>query len=408
MGIRTLSVSELNSYLKRILMYDPILNNLVIKGEISNFKLHNSGHCYFSLKDENSKLRCVMFNNDFKSLNFKPEDGMKVIAKGHISIYERNGEYQLYVSSLEEIGLGKLHIEFEKLKKKLSNAGYFDEDKKQRIPFFPKKIAVVTSPTGAAIRDIISVMTRRNYLVDILISPVLVQGDQASFQIAKAIEKLNRFDDIDIIILTRGGGSIEELWAFNEEVVATSIYNSKKPIISAVGHETDFTIADFVSDLRAPTPSAAGELAAPHLGDIESTIEYFYNNLKNNMVNKLSNLRDNLDSYNEDRIKRHVSFKIREDQQTLDYMYTNLKGNITKDITIFKEMLASLGDNLNNLSPLSTIDRGYSVLLNEKKSKTITDIDGVNIGDKINILLSKGILKCTVDETQKGESFFGR
>ncbi|WP_432665213.1 exodeoxyribonuclease VII large subunit [Wukongibacter baidiensis] len=407
MGIRTLTVSELNNYLKRILMYDPILNNLVIKGEISNFKLHNSGHCYFSLKDENSKLRCVMFNNDFKKLDFMPEDGMKVIAKGHISIYERNGEYQLYVSSLEEIGLGKLHIEFEKLKKKLSEAGYFDEDKKQRIPFFPRKIAVVTSPTGAAIRDIISVITRRNYLVDILVSPVLVQGEHAASQIAEAIAKLNKFDDIDLIILSRGGGSIEELWAFNEEVVATSIYNSKKPIISAVGHETDFTISDFASDLRAPTPSAAGELAAPNLSDIESTIEYFYNNLKNNMINKFSYLRDNLDSYNEDRIKRHISFKIREEQQTLDYMYTNLKSNMTRDIAIFKEMLTSLGDNLNNLSPLSTIDRGYSVLLNEKKSKTITDIDDVNIGDKVNILLSKGILKCTVDETQKGESFFG-
>lgn len=408
MGIRTLTVSELNNYLKRILMHDPILNNLVIQGEISNFKLHNSGHCYFSLKDENSKLRCVMFNNDFKKLLFMPEDGMKVIAKGNISIYERNGEYQLYVNSLEEIGLGKLHIEFEKLKKRLSEEGYFDEDKKQRIPFFPRKIAVITSPTGAAIRDIISVITRRNYLVDILVSPVLVQGDQASFQIAQAIEKLNKLDDIDVIVLTRGGGSIEELWAFNEEVVATSIYNSKKPIISAVGHETDFTISDFVSDLRAPTPSAAGELVSPHLGDIESTIDYLYNNLKNNMVNKFSNLRDNLEVYNEDRIKRNLSFKIKEDQQTLDYLYTNLRSNITKDITIFKEILTSLGDNLNNLSPLSTVDRGYSILLNEKKSKTITDIDDVSIGDKVNILLSKGILKCTVDETQKGESFFGR
>lgn len=408
MGIRTLTVSELNNYLKRILMYDPILNNLVLKGEISNFKLHNSGHCYFSLKDANSKLKCVMFNSDFRRLKFMPEDGMNVIAKGYISIYERNGEYQLYVNSLEETGLGKLYLEFEKLKGKLSKAGYFDEEKKQKIPFFPYKIAVVTSPTGAAIRDIISVIERRNNLVDILVYPVLVQGEKASDQIAKAIAKLNSYGDIDIIILTRGGGSIEELWAFNEEPVAESIYSSQIPIISAVGHETDFTISDFVSDLRAPTPSAAAELAVPPLTEIENTIDHFYNNLKNSIMNKISNLRDSLESCNEDRIKKYLSFKVKEQQQTLDYMYTSLRSNMLKEINQSKEMLASLGDNLNNLSPLSTIERGYSIVMDEKSSKTINGIEEINTGDRISVLLSDGTLRCTVDETQKGESIFDR
>lgn len=408
MGIRTLTVSELNSYLKRILMYDPILNNLVIKGEISNFKLHNSGHSYFSLKDTNSKLKCVMFNNDFRKLTFLPEDGMNVIAKGNISIYERNGEYQLYISSLEQVGLGKLYMEFEKLKQELFEKGYFDEEKKQKIPFFPTKIAVVTSPTGAAIRDVISVMTRRNNLVDILVYPVLVQGEKAPFQISEAIERLNNFDDVELIILTRGGGSIEELWAFNEKVVAESIFRSKKPIISAVGHETDFTISDFVCDLRAPTPSAAGELAAPALNEIRSTIDYFYNNLKNNMQNKFSNLRDNLDGYGEDRIKKYLSYKIKEEHQSLDYMYTSMRRNMMKEYTVLKEKLASLGDNLNNLSPLATIERGYSILMDEKKTKTISNTGDVNVGDRVNILVKDGILKCTVDDTMKGESIFDK
>lgn len=408
MGIRTLTVSELNSYLKRILMYDPILNNLIIKGEISNFKLHNSGHCYFSLKDRNSKLRCVMFNNDFRELKFLPEDGMNVIAKGNVSVYERNGEYQLYVNSLEQVGLGKLYLEFEKLKDKLSEEGYFDEDRKKDIPFFPKRIAVITSPTGAAIRDVISVITRRNNLVDILIFPVLVQGERAPLQIVQAIEKLNGQSDIDLIILTRGGGSIEELWAFNEEVVAQGILNSKIPIISAVGHETDFTISDFVSDLRAPTPSAAGELAVPPLIEIKSTMDYFYNNLKNSTLNRLVNFKDNLDNYSEERMRKYLSFKIKDNQQTLDYLYTGFKNNVFSKIDLYKEILISLGDNLNNLSPLATMERGYSVLLRDEENKTIVNVEEVNVGDKVKVLLSNGILKCTVDDTQKGESIFER
>lgn len=408
MGIRTLTVSELNSYLKRILMYDPILNNIVLKGEISNFKLHNSGHCYFSLKDNNSKIKCVMFRSDSSKLSFIPEDGMNVIAKGYISIYERNGEYQLYVNSLEEIGLGKLHIEFEKLKQKLSNAGYFDEDKKQKIPFFPKRVAVVTSPTGAAIRDVISVITRRNNLADILIYPVLVQGDKASKEIAEAIDKLNEIEDVDLIILTRGGGSIEELWAFNEEIVAESIYNSNKPVISAVGHETDFTISDFVSDLRAPTPSAAGELAVPPISDIQNTLDFFYNSIKSNFTNRLSSLKDNLDNYSENRIMKYLSFKIKEEQQSLDLLYTNLSGNMTRGMASFKESLSYLGDNLNNLSPLSTMERGYSILLDEKKEKTITCVEEVHIGDEVNIMLHSGIIKCTAKQILKGENSFER
>ncbi|SKC72251.1 exodeoxyribonuclease VII large subunit [Maledivibacter halophilus] len=408
MGLKTLTVSELNNYLKRILMYDPILNNLMIKGEISNFKLHNSGHCYFSLKDSKSKLKCVMFRSDFKRLKFMPEDGMNVIIKGYISIYERNGEYQLYVNSIEQVGLGDLYLEFEKLKEKLSKEGYFDEDRKQRIPFMSKKIAVITSPTGAAIRDVISVITRRNNYADILVYPVLVQGEKAPLQISKAIEKLNDIEDLDLIILTRGGGSIEELWAFNEEIVAHSIYHSKKPIISAVGHETDFTISDFVSDMRAPTPSAAGELAVPSINEVNNTIDYLYNNLKRNILNKFSSARDVLENYSSDRIKHYLSFKIRDGQQTLDHLYTNIRSNIDKKLTLSRDNLISVGSNLNNLSPLATIKRGYGIVLDEENNKIVSSTDNVKTGDIVNVLLKDGTIKCTVDDKMKGENIFER
>jgi exodeoxyribonuclease VII large subunit len=408
MRIKTLTVTELSSYLKRILINDPILNNLSIKGEISNFKLHNSGHAYFSIKDSDSKLKCVMFHSDFKKLAFLPQNGMKVIVKGYISIYERNGEYQLYVSDLKEEGIGDLYLAFTKLKDKLGKEGYFDEENKKRIPFFPKKIGVITSPTGAAIRDVISVITRRNNYVDILVYPVLVQGDRASIQIAEGIRKLNSIDDIDLIILTRGGGAIEELWPFNEEIVAKSIFLSRKPVISAVGHETDFTISDFVADLRAPTPSAAGELAVPTIHEIKDTLEYMQNSLKTNLISQVRNYQSILNNYGENRMKKYLLFKIKKEQQTIDYLHTNMSRTLNKKTEILKEMLHALGDNLNSLSPLSTISRGYAILQNEKRDTTITDIEEVKLGDKVNVLLKNGLLKCNVENIEKGEGLFGR
>lgn len=407
MRIRTLSVTEVNNYLKRILINDPILNNLVIKGEISNFKLHSSGHAYFSIKDENSKLKCVMFNREFSSLDFLPKDGMKVVIKGYISVYERNGDYQLYVSDMKKEGLGDLYAAFEKLKKELEEKGYFNPDNKKQIPFFPKRIGVVTSPTGAAIRDIISVITRRNNYVDMLIYPSLVQGENAAENIAKGIIKLNDIKDIDLIIIGRGGGSIEELWAFNEKIVADAIYNSDKPIISAVGHETDFTIADFVADLRAPTPSAAGELSVPDLEDVGNYLMHLYSNLKFYTKNKIDYLKEYTNNYGEERLSTYLSYKIKENQQTLDHLYNNLNSVLNNKMSIFKESLGLIGEKLNALSPLATLSRGYSITQNHRNQRIITSINDINVNDSIDILFSDGKAKCTVDYIKKGEVKFG-
>ncbi len=241
MEFRALTVSELNNYLKRVLINDPILNSISVEGEISNLKQHKNGHLYFSLKDEKSKVNCVMFNSEVGKIKFNIENGLNVIVSGYVSLYERDGIYQLYVRNIKPVGLGELYLAFEQLKKKLQNEGLFDKEKKKRLPYIPKKVGVVTSPSGAAVRDIIKVMRRRLPSVDIIIYPVLVQGVRAADEISSAIKFFNQMDDIDVIIVGRGGGSIEELWAFNEEIVAKAIYESKIPVVSAVGHETDFT-----------------------------------------------------------------------------------------------------------------------------------------------------------------------
>ncbi len=403
MRIRTLTVSEVNNYLKRILINDPILSNIVVKGEISNFKLHSSGHAYFSIKDENSKLKCIMFNKEFSKVDFLPRDGMKVILRGYLSLYEKNGDYQLYVNEMKEEGLGDLHVAFEKLKNKLEKKGYFDDTIKKPIPFFPRSIGVVTSPTGAAIRDIISVITRRNSYVNIVIYPSLVQGENAAINIVEGIQKLNELEYIDTIIIGRGGGSLEELWPFNEEIVANAIYDSKKPIISAVGHETDFAISDFVADLRAPTPSAAGELAAPALDEISNYVEHLFSNIKRNINNKLSSLEDRLENYNEDRLARYLIYSLRENHQTLDYLYSHLNNNMKNKIDISKELLRSVGDNLNTLSPLATLSRGYTIAHRKEGNKLLTSIHDINIRDKVNLLLKDGLLECTVENIKRGD-----
>ena len=272
MKTNTLTVSQVNTYLKGLIEDDVLMSSVWVKGEISNFKHHSSGHMYMTLKDSGGTLKAVMFKGNTFRLKFMPEDGMMVLAHGRISVYEQGGQYQLYIDALEPDGVGALYIAYEQLKKRLETEGYFDESHKKEIPLLPKKVAVITSPTGAAVRDIINVMSRRCPICDICVYPVLVQGEGAAEDIAKAIEMVNANGDCDTIIAGRGGGSIEDLWAFNEEVVARAIYNSSVPVISAVGHETDFTIADFVSDLRAPTPSAAAELATPSVVDIKGYI----------------------------------------------------------------------------------------------------------------------------------------
>lgn len=400
MKIRALDVSEANSYIKRILINDPILYNLRIKGEVSNLKLHSSGNVYLSLKDQNSKINCVVFKSDYdRSLNL--ENGTKIIASGYISVYGRDGSYQLYIKNIEVSGIGNLYIEFNKLKEKLQKEGLFDYKYKKPIPKIPTSIGVVTSPTGAVIRDIINVTTRRYPKVHIKLYPVKVQGQGSKEQICEGINFFNKKHPVDTIIVGRGGGSIEDLWSFNEEEVARCIFESKIPIISAVGHETDFTICDFVADMRAPTPSAAAEIATPDIRDL-----YF----------KLDNIRD--------RMNKSLNNAVEYDEQKLKYTFTRMntilndyiinnkiyemdkiieKINLSMENKINKEdmNLKNLGSLLHNLSPLKTLDRGYSII--NKENVVVNSISNVSEKDKIEVILSDGSLDCTVDKINKKE-----
>lgn len=400
MKLRALDISEVNSYIKRILTNDPILYNLRVKGEISNFKVHSSGNVYLSLKDEKSKLNCIIFKSNYdKSLNL--DNGVKIIASGYISVYERDGAYQLYINEIEIEGIGNLYIEFNKLKEKLKKEGLFDTKYKKEIPKMPRSIGVITSPTGAVIRDIINVTKRRFPKVDIKLYPVNVQGDKSASDICEGIEFFNRMENVDTIIVGRGGGSLEELWSFNEEIVAREIFKSKIPIISAVGHETDFTICDFVSDMRAPTPSAAAEIATPDLSEIYyklNTIRNRMNRSLNNQVildnEKLNNTFDKINNY----MKNYI---VRDKVIQLDQIYDKINLRLEQKLETSKEKLSKKAALLHNLSPLATISRGYSIV--EKNGQVINSIDEVNITDDINITLKDGSLECNVNKINSKE-----
>ena len=400
MKLRALDISEVNSYIKRILTNDPILYNLRVKGEISNFKVHSSGNVYLPLKDEKSKLNCIIFKSNYdKSLNL--DNGVKIIASGYISVYERDGAYQLYINEVEIEGIGNLYIEFNKLKEKLKKEGLFDTKYKKEIPKMPRSIGVITSPTGAVIRDIINVTKRRFPKVDIKLYPVNVQGDKSASDICEGIEFFNRMENVDTIIVGRGGGSLEELWSFNEEIVAREIFKSKIPIISAVGHETDFTICDFVSDMRAPTPSAAAEIATPDLSEIYyklNTIKNRMNRSLNNQVildnEKLNNTFDKINNY----MKNYI---VRDKVIQLDQIYDKIKLRLEQKLETSKEKLSKKAALLHNLSPLATISRGYSIV--EKNGQVINSIEEVNITDDINITLKDGSLECNVNKINSKE-----
>lgn len=400
MKLRALDISEANSYIKRILTNDPILYNLRVKGEISNFKVHSSGNVYLSLKDEKSKLNCIIFKSNYdKNLNL--DNGVKIIASGYISVYERDGAYQLYINEVEIEGIGNLYIEFNKLKEKLKKEGLFDYIYKKEIPKMPHAIGVVTSPTGAVIRDIINVIKRRFPKVDIKLYPVNVQGEKSAQDICEGIEFFNRMKNVDTIIVGRGGGSLEELWSFNEEIVAREIFKSEIPIISAVGHETDFTICDFVSDMRAPTPSAAAEIATPDL----SEIYYKLDNIKNRMNRSLNNqvILDNEKLSNTfDKINSHMkNYIIRDKVIQLDQIYDKINFRLEQNLENSKEKLSKKAALLHNLSPLATISRGYSIV--EKNGQVINSIEEVDISDEINITLKDGDLECSVNKINSKE-----
>ena len=382
-----ISVSELNSYIKNKIADDEYLNNVLIKGEISNFKNHYTGHMYFTLKDENSLIKCIMFKSYAQKLDFMPKDGMKVFVLGGVSVFERDGIYQIYVKAMQEDGVGILYKKYEELKQRLDEEGYFDESHKQKIPLMPKVIGVLTSQTGSVI-DIINVSTRRNPNVRIRLYPVPVQGEGAAEKIADGIRFMNENNLADVLILARGGGSLEDLWPFNEEIVAHAIYNSKLPIISAVGHETDFSISDFVADLRAPTPSAAAELAVPDIYEIKQKINVYQNRLRMSLVKKVEIMKLRYEKCMNSRVFKEPTRNINDNYLRIDNYIKRLENTIKIKQKEEKTKYIELISKLDALSPLKTLTRGYSIV--ETDNKIIKSSKQLSTGDKIKLRFSDG------------------
>ena len=391
MKIKTLTVSEVNNYLKRIIDNDFILNNLSVKGEISNLKYHSSGHIYFSLKDEGGKINCVMFRSKAIMLKLTLEEGMGVVIGGRASIYPQNGSIQLYCDTIEQEGRGELYIKFERLKEKLSKEGYFDEELKKEVPKFPSRVGIVTSPTGAAIRDIINVSKRRNSLVDLVLYPAKVQGIGAYMEVIEGIKYFNRTKSVDVIIIGRGGGSIEELWNFNEEELAKAIFKSKIPIISAVGHEVDFTISDFVSDVRAATPSQGAEIAVPLQSDIEETIEYINNRMGSIIANKLQLEKNKVDSLSRILKLNSPMSRIVNNYMIIEKLKERLNSNIVNKINIEKEKLSGLNNLLMAQNPCNLLNKGYAII--EDESGVINTVKRMSEEKEINVFLADGVVK---------------
>ena len=395
MDITPITVEELNKYIKQKIDNDEVLNNVYVKGEISNFKAHYSGHMYFTLKDEKSLIKCVMFKSYTPHLSFMPKDGMKVCVLGTVSVFERDGVYQIYAKAMKEDGMGSLFEAYEKLKAQLEEEGLFDEEHKKPIPMFPKTIGVLTASTGAVIRDIINVSTRRNPNVHIRLLPVAVQGVDAKDQIVAGIKRMNEEKLADVIIVGRGGGSLEDLWAFNEEVVARAIYESEIPIISAVGHETDYSISDFVADLRAPTPSAAAELAVPNIEDVKYTIDLYENRYKVALKKKVEVMRLRFDKCMSLRVFKEPLLKINERALKLDTDIKDLANKINQKLEKAKTRYAQVALKIDTLSPMKTMTRGYSIT--EKEGKVIKSVKDLNKGDTVNIRLVDGNKEATIN-----------
>ena len=437
---RYLTVTALTKYIKRKFDADPHLQDLWVKGEISNFKLHSRGHMYFTIKDPHSRMQAVMFAGNNRAINFTPENGMKVIIRGQITVFEQTGNYQIYVKEMQPDGIGNLYLAYEELKKKLDQEGLFLDVHKKKIPTYPQTIGVITSPTGAAIRDIITTIKRRYPIGRIIILPALVQGRDAAPSISKAISIANARNDIDVLIVGRGGGSIEELWAFNEEVVARTIFESDIPIISAVGHETDFTIADFVADLRAPTPTAAAELAVPHLAELQERLSARHTRLVRALKEKLVLQTDRLKSLQKsyafrypknlyaqkeqqldrlyDRLEKESSRLIIRQQESYNHLIHRLQQNHPKDKLLkaqqvqltaekrltkeFQQQLrhhtqvfGAVVSKLQALSPLKIMERGYSLVYDED-DHLLKSVNSVELGETLKVKLQDGQIDCKV------------
>ncbi|MFC7681927.1 exodeoxyribonuclease VII large subunit [Paenibacillus sp. GCM10028914] len=436
-----LSIKDLNRYIRMKMESDTRLSDVWIRGEISNFTHHSSGHMYFTLKDEGSRIRAIMFSAHNQRLPFIPKEGSRVIARGNVSVYERDGQYQFYAVHMQPDGIGSLYLAYEQLKKKLEEEGFFATERKRPLPLFPRTVGVITSPTGAAVRDIMITIKRRFPQVRVILYPVLVQGKGAAPSIVKAIRSMNEMAEADVLIVGRGGGSLEELWAFNEEIVARAVYQSDIPIISAVGHETDFTIADFVADLRAATPTAAAELAVPSAAEVKSRLMQRERQLHQGLQQTLRRSKERLSSLQRSPVLVYPRRYMLQHAERLDMLKIRLQGSVRSHISrtrqkqlslkqglirlnpqvqfelatrrhdgahrqltaamqsLMREKLQHLQSemrHLDALSPLKVMSRGYSLVYDEKDNKLIKSLSDVQLGDLVNVKVSDGRLQCQV------------
>lgn len=397
MAIKPVSVSQLNGYIKRILQTDPLLGNVSVVGEVSNLKFHGSGHVYFTLKDQNSRINCFLPSDRVQNLRYELSEGMEITASGYIYLYERGGSYSLNIKEIEVAGLGNLAVAFEKLKARLESEGLFDQSRKKEIPFFPEKIAVVTSETGAAVRDILKIIKSKNNYVDVLVYPVLVQGPAAAGEIAAAIDHINeQWPEIDTMIIGRGGGSMEELWAFNEEIVARSIYASRIPVISAVGHETDFTISDFVADRRAETPTAAANMAVPDIRELKEYVSGIIDMLSVSMEKYIQLKEMQLKNLDLNTFCRDLESRITMEQMRIDNINAENVTCIKNMIISLEQKIDSYKQNLEALDPTSIMKRGYSAVT-DAKGNFIKNINELEPEKQVTIFMQGGHADCTVN-----------
>jgi exodeoxyribonuclease VII large subunit len=399
---QVLSISDLSKTIKKTIEKNSALDDVWIRGEISNFTHHGSGHMYFTLKDEKSVIKAVMFKGSTYYLKFQPKNGDKVLLRGSVTVYEKGGYYQITAKEMQPDGIGSLYLAYEELKRKLQEEGLFDESVKKEIPIFPKVIGVATSPKGAAVRDILTTIKRRYPVAKIIFMPVIVQGDQAVASICNAIDVMNRYGEIDVMIVGRGGGSIEDLWAFNEEMVARAIYASKIPIISAVGHETDFTIADFVADMRAPTPTGAAEIATlKSIMEAKNDISTIEKQLKRILERKFEMYQNKLENAKRLLMYHHPEKKLQDANQYLDQTTEKLKDKMLRVLKDKENKLHHSVAKLDALSPLKTLSRGYSVAY--VNGDVLKDIEQVNVGDVVEINVANGTIDCKVEAKKPKE-----
>jgi len=395
------SVSEITKYIKQLFEYDSRVASVMVRGEISNFKKHYSGHCYFTLKDSNATIRAVMFKSRAQFLKFEPKDGMKVIAGGQITVFERDGQYQLYTSQLVPEGIGELSLAFAQLKEKLEGEGLFADERKQALPILPKTVGIVTSPTGAVLRDIITVSKRRHPGIMLKLYPVQVQGAEAPMQIVHGIEVFNQLNNVDVIIIGRGGGSIEELWAFNDEKVVRAIAASQIPIVSAVGHQTDYTLADFVADRRAATPSQAAEFVVPDVRELHKYVTTLHNMLEGNIRNLVKNNIRRLEQSTQNRVFRNPYEAIAIRQQILDHSLQRLDQSMKKIVLGKEHAFKITAEKLAMLNPLAVLARGYSIL-RTMDGKLVKDAAALEAGQRIEIVLNRGMIEAEIIHVQEG------